>query len=761
MLALLLGVLAGTIGVVAAPANAAHVSGEVSGAGASPTGKTQDKTQARKTAATPSDPLSVTIDRLTPSTLRVDPTKGTVRVSGVITNDDDQTWQDLNVHAFIGSSPLTTETELTEASLSDPDQEVGNRITTYGDFQTVPDLAPGQSYSYSLAIPRADLRNSAGQTITAPGVYWFGVQVLGTDTTGRDNLADGRARTFLPLVDPASTGATTGLPEKTAVVVPLRQRVLRQPDGTLASPENWLKRISPGGRLDDLLQFGTVHPVSWLVDPAVIDAIQQLADGNQPRSLAPTDGSDDTTQPSASPTAAAKRAAASDAAQTAKDWLARLVAVLKASDVYALPYGDLDLAAAARHDPDLYALARQRSTATMTALGIPSTPIDAPINGYLQAGALDAGDDATTLLLSDQAISGTVPAVASLDGRSVITTSSLVAAGGPPPGDQLDLVPVRQELLAQASMRLGTGDPVIAVLPANWSPEADSTGAVDGAGFFDGLDKKWLELAPLTDATSASVEQEVEGSRLRYPDAEVAHELPAQTFTVVDGLRESGKVLQDVLTHNGAVGTTVLDDALTSASYTARGGSGGAAAERSREAIDTLLRNVTVEAPPAVTLSSDRGRFNATVINGLDQDITVKVRSVADNGMTISVPRKLEIPAKGRTGVLLTATAHTNGVHTVILQLTDATGRPLGSEASFPIRTAQVSRIIWLFIACGLGLLFAAIVVRLARRVRSGARPAGPGGPDGDLDEPDAPDAALTDSTVPRPPTPRPPTEHR
>ena len=185
-------------------------------------------------------------------------------------------------------------------------------------------------------------------------------------------------------------------------------------------------------------------------------------------------------------------------------------------------------------------------------------------------------------------------------------------------------------------------------------------------------------------------------------------------------------------------------DALTSASYTARGGSGGAAAERSREAIDALLRTVTVEAPPAVTLSSDRGRFNATVINGLDQDITVKVRSVADNGMTISVPRKLQIPAKGRTGVLLTATARTNGVHTVSLQLTDATGRLLGSQDSFPIRTAQVSRIIWLFIACGLGLLFAAIVVRLARRVRAGVRSGGPDGPE----RPDGPDgSAPTDST--------------
>lgn len=658
------------------------------------------------------DPLGVTIDRLTPSTLRANPDKGTVRVSGVITNDDDQPWQDLNVHAFIGSTPLSTETELTEASLSDPDNEVGNRITTYGDFATIPELQPGQTYRYSLAIPRADLLDSSDQPITAPGVYWFGVQVLGTDAEGRDTVADGRARTFLPLVDKTAGAA----PVKATVAVPLRQRVLRQPDGTLAAPEKWVQRISPGGRLERLLEFGTNHPVSWLVDPAVIDAIEQLAAGNPPRNLDPTDGTT-TEEPSSSPspTSGAKRAAADDAADIAKPWLERLLDVLKGSTVYALPYGDLDLAAAARHDPALYALARQRSTEAFAAFGVAARPVDAPINGYLQAGAVGAGDSGTPLLLSDQAISGTVPAVASINGRSVITTSSLVAAGGPPPGDQLGLVPVRQELLAQASMRLSTGDPVVAVLPAEW------TAGDDGAGFFDGLEKKWLQLTSLESVTAASVAQEVPTSRLHYPDAELDDELPPRTFTAVDGLRKAGTVLQGVLAHNDSVATTVLSDALTSASYTARGGIGGAAADRSRADIDALLRSITVETPPSVTLSSDKGRFNATVVNGLDQPISVRVKSLADNGMTISVPRKLLIPANGRAGVLLTATAHTNGVHTVVLQLTDGSGTPLGSQASFPIRTAHVSRIIWVFIACGLGLLFAAIVIRLLRRLRSPA----------------------------------------
>lgn len=690
-----------------------------------PAAQADDTTQSEAQA----DPLSVTIDTLTPSSLRPNATHGKVQVSGTITNTDDETWQDINVHPFIGSTPLTTETELAEASLSDPDQSTGyHRITTYGDFETIPELAPGASFHYSLTIPRADLSSDGYHPVTTPGVYWFGIQALGTNSAGRDDAADGRARTFLPLVDPK---AHHGQTENAALVVPLRQRVLRQPDGTLARPDTWVQRISPGGRLDNLLNFAADHPVSWLVDPAVIDAIRQLAAGNPPRSLAPTDGSGTAPSSSSSPSGA-KRAAVDDDASLAKAWLARLVATLRASpNVYVLPYGDLDLAAAARHDPAIYAVARQRSTQTLQALGITNvTPIDAPINGYLQPGAIALGQKYGDLLLSDQAISGTVPAVATIGGRTVITTSSLVAAGGPPPGDQLGLVPLRQELLAQSALRLGTGDPVVAVLPANWTPGTDS------AGFFAGLADKWLALGSIKDATYTSISEGIDPDRLRYPEAELHAELPARSFSAIGALRTSGQLLQSVLAHNTTVATTVLDDALTSGSYTARGGSGGAAAERSREYIAGQLRSIAVEVPPAVTLSSDTGKFNATIVNGLDEDVSVTVQPVADNGIRISGPHKLEIPANSRTGVLLTARASTNGVHTVVLQLTDDNGVPLGSEASLPIRSAQVSRIIWLFIACGLGLLFAAIVLRLVRRVRSG----GPGDTGAALTPDDVPD---------------------
>ena len=67
--------------------------------------------------------------------------------------------------------------------------------------------------------------------------------------------------------------------------------------------------------------------------------------------------------------------------------------------------------------------------------------------------------------------------------------------------------------------------------------------------------------------------------------------------------------------------------------------------------------------------------------------------------------------------MLLHASTHVLGVHSVTLELTNLTGRPLGARDTFPMRAETVSRLIWVIIGAGVALLFGAIVVRLVRRV--------------------------------------------
>ena len=72
--------------------------------------------------------------------------------------------------------------------------------------------------------------------------------------------------------------------------------------------------------------------------------------------------------------------------------------------------------------------------------------------------------------------------------------------------------------------------------------------------------------------------------------------------------------------------------------------------------------------------------------------------------------------------MLLNASSSALGVRNVTLLLTDTDGDALGSSDYLPIRSNQVSNVIWLILGTGVALLFGAIVVRLFRRIRAAAR---------------------------------------
>jgi len=129
------------------------------------------------------------------------------------------------------------------------------------------------------------------------------------------------------------------------------------------------------------------------------------------------------------------------------------------------------------------------------------------------------------------------------------------------------------------------------------------------------------------------------------------------------------------------------------------------------------LDAIHLVAPPSVTLASTSGRFSALVSNDLDVPVTVKVRAVSDRGLHISGGEQVQLAPHGRNSVLLNASTHGRGVHNVELELTNRHGKPLGAADTFPMRAEQVSGLIWAIIGVGVGLLFAAIVVRLFRRI--------------------------------------------
>lgn len=681
------------------------------------------------------EPLQLDISELSPSVLR---DGSDVTIEGTLTNASEETWTTVNVHSFVGDAPITDAAALAAAAETPTDEYVGERIVEPGTFVTIPSIAPGESVPFTAVVPRAYI----GFT---DGVQWVGVHAMGTsDSQPSDTFADGRARSFLPVVQ----GKVK--PLKASLVLPLRAAVHHRPDGSVSNAAAWARRLGPGGRLHNLLTAGREagdRPVTWLVDPAVPHAVERLAAGNPPRSIAPVPGAEgddgqgedgegvpETEQPAEpsedpSPTATPPAEpedvspAEEAAAAAAEAWLAILQAELSDHPVLALPFGDLDVSAVQEVDDELYLRAVQRSTEVMDGLGIPSAPALSAPDGYLSPRAIESASPGTLVLLTDQALvdpeGGSVPSTGTLLGQTFATTSSGVAAGGPGPEPAGGPVAVRQRVVSEAALQLLAGDdsPLVIVPPPSWDPASS-------VELYDSFDDGLLRLRPLGDVVDASAAPQPPET-LVYTDEQAARQLPADNVRSAQLLVGTATRLESILTRPSTVVAQVGDVALTDLSYFSRRSPDTARLRtiRSRSALSSMLASVRIDGPPSVILSGDQGSFGVTVSNGLGVPVTVHVTAETDGSVDVSDPPPVELAPQSRRRLRLAATTTQQGTRTVTVKVTDAEGTPLGDSASFPLRSAQVSGIFWVIMAGGMVMLFGAIVVRLVRRVRAARRP--------------------------------------
>ncbi len=350
-----------------------------------------------------------------------------------------------------------------------------------------------------------------------------------------------------------------------------------------------------------------------------------------------------------------------------------------------------------------------------------TVPVIASPGGYLDPSAIDGIPDDSTLLLTDRMFGAEdyrrgPPVVGDYEGHTVAPTSYGAATGGPGPEPRLGALAFRQRVLAEAAVRMvtpGRRHPLIVVVPRAVEGTAGST-------FWNGLDPAWLNLTTVADATDRPATQ-VDPDSLTYPADQETAELTFAVFSEVEQLILAGDTLQNMLTADVTVAADVRDEALTGASYHFRIDPDAAAARlaRSRRWIDHKLRKVGIEGPPAVTLSSADGSFAVTVTNRLDRSVTVNIAADSvDDEVEVDVGDPVVLAADSRTTILLEAHSSATGVHNVILSLTDEEGTQLGSSAEVPIRSGQVSEVIWVILGAGCGILFVAIVLRLVRRIR-------------------------------------------
>ena len=549
--------------------------------------------------------------------------------------------------------------------------------------------------------------------------------MLGDNGQGDSRVAVGRDRTFLAYVPNA---VAQGQHVDTALVVPLRAGVARGPDGALVDPGAWTSSMRDG-TLHSALAIGQAaqgRPLTWLVDPAVPDVVRRLAHGNPGRTL--TTGKQPGTPGSANPSPSSSSsssgggAAASTTASTrvsaasrraALQWLHTLRPMVAApsSEALGLPYGDLALETASAYDQPLLRAAYLHTRHALAPWGVSLSPAAAPPDGLTTGDTISSLPHDAEVLLPDTSVTGSPSVVNRVDGHRVVLAASAAAEGGPGPVAPQSSLALRQRILAEAAVRLlDRQQPLVVELPI-------TSHRTLSPHFFSGLEVPWVQLTTVANATAGAATP-LPDTRLR-PPAEDAPTLGPRLYFIAQQILDSASKLQSVLTGNHALERRLFAEVTGNASYVA-------AHERylalyrmrgTERWVSDQLHAITVVAPPSVTLASTSGRFSALVSNNLDVPVAVRLRAVSDRSMTISDVGLLQIPAHGHTPVLLNASTDQRGVHDVTLELTTPDGRLLGSSDQFPMRAEQVSALIWVIIGVGVGLLFAAIVVRLVRRV--------------------------------------------
>lgn len=674
------------------------------------------------------DPLEVTIDRLSSATV---PQRGRVVVSGVVTNRSEEAWTDLNIYLLTSREPLRTAGELTAAAASDPLTEVGQRLVDPGLFADAPDLPPGRSTRYRLTVPRSALEISGEE-----GVYWLGVQVLATGPDGRVPGADGRARTFWPLVG-------RGREVPVALALQLRGRVARGPEGTLQNAAGWARSLSePSGRMARLLglaERSADFPLSLVLDPAVIEAAESVAAGNPPVSLDPTgrgetagggeassgpDGDDEASVAPDPEGAPGDAGPSEDGRPEAQAWVDRVETLARTSDVLALPYGDLDVPAALRRGyTGLLEEAAALSASTLEARGVASAPVVVPPRGFLPWEALGQLAARSRVVLAEGALPGLGAVRVDVpDGARIVLTADR-AAQGPRPSPTRDPLAIRQRILAEAAL-LALGpepvEPLVVLLPPRWDP-----GARWGrSAFFAGLQQPWLRPTTLSAvlARPGSVPPLRVGSDdLVYPDRLAEAELTSANLAASAELVVRGDTLAGLLTRNDRVDEAYAAHALVWSSTYVRGMTPRARrrVQAAIEHIDDLLGRIGIRGQSFVTMSSETGTFPVTLVNNLDQPVTVGLKATVtgDPPLVLSLPDPVPLQPGQRRTLRVEARAQGIGVHQVTLQPTNAAGVPTGAETRFNVRASNLGAVIWVVMGVGGGLLLIAIVLRIGRRV--------------------------------------------
>ena len=691
-------VVAGSFGVLAATVLVSTAAAEPGAAAAllAPAGSTYAASPTIPGPAGPDVP-SVDIDITTFEPAAPEPGDLLV-IEGTVTNVTDAPL--LNVQALLrhNLNPVSSRADL-ELVDTDPRLVWGSR-PGHVFAEVTRSLAAGASADFRLevqlatACPAAALGAPPCVQIQHPGVYVFGVDVR----EGNPNVPGARvdAGTTLSVL-PWLIG-TTERSVEVAMLWPVSSSPAFRPDGTLGDIDTGAI-VGPEGWLSALLDAPGDAPVTWVVNPDVLDTVGAMADSDDRR------------------------------ASSAEHWQTTFESTANEAPIWLLPFAVPDVAAFGASEQVRLAgtavrlstiAAQGLPTGTRTVAWPPSTAaLDDELAAYQAAGVT------TAVVPSDAVATESGPWIdlpagnGQISGLVVDTAlSSTIALAD-------DDVAMRQRWLAATALAVlepTAGDPAPLVVspPLGWQPSYQAASQ---------LIDVWTSAPWVEPVTVDQIDSQHTPGTLVSPDARPA----GQDSPTADAAAELlARVSQyETLLAEPADGddfSAAMVRAASAAWRTDPDAGRTFIAAAAREVRD-LLSQVSVQVAPAVTLSSNTGAFPVNVVNHLDVPVTVRLELESANPQRMAVePVTAQRIEPGETEILrVTAEAVANGKVRVDLQLATVDGTPLGRATHTVVNATDYGVIGW-FLIVGAGLLF---VAGLALRTVRGKRRNGTSDPEG------------------------------
>lgn len=646
--------------------------------------------------------LSVVITQLTP----VSPSaKDTLTIQGTVTNTSSKPVSAVQVHLWRSSDAVTDGDALAEVLASDPANPLGRRMLQPANIFNITDVgtqpsqafpstktapkttfAPGESADFTV---RAPVQGTDSLGLATPGAHLVGIQVRGIPEGG-ENQTLGRARSLVVF---APKGATQR--SRVATVALLSTRPSRTGENVFAD-DHLAGEFT--GRLGQLMTLAQQPGVTTLVDPALVDAATDMADGYRV-----TGSTEPTTR----------------GQQAAREFLAQLGRVVATGNAYRTLQGSIDvqLAVASGH-PELVELA--------------ATP---PAKGHLLAklplavvpGGLKLGDEVRTVLegirpavvLADNAASTTpVQRLGDSTQGTVVVPRTSIHDGGPGPEPSRSAPQLAGRLQATQFV---SAQPVVSVA---------STSAQAAAEL---VDAPWRTRTPLP----ALIGKSSTGERF-VASPQPAHEADRPWLEEVQSGRADLTAWGELVA-KGDDAEVLARQVLPQALSTTWQGNRAAALRwlgASRTQVGSVLttNKVNLHVVSDFVTSSDSQEIPLTISNDLPDAVQVRITFSSENPQRIDVADTdvLTVGAGDSETVKVRVNTRANGEVGVQARLTTPTGRPIGTPRDLTITATQAGKVGWIIIIASGVVFLAGTAIRIRqvqRERRLSANVAGTTGP--------------------------------